>query len=198
MNPTAKIDRAAGAPAPDPAGDEEILHRWETLFADEPELILAVLEDEDSSAVPHAAGVVLQAARRAVNRCPRYADLHYFAAHAALRARQRPEAARLLERAIELNPRYNDALILAARVAHAQQHPLRTLEYLRQALANGADYPDVHLLLGHAWRDTGAADQARRAYTRALALNANLTAAREALVALAREDETEGDDELSA
>ena len=120
--------------------------RLSRLFASEPELIRACLESSQPNRRFDGA-LVLAAARRALERRPRYADLHYFAAVAALQAGQLPQALSLLETALRLNPRYNDALILAARVCLLQEDRGQALTYLHRAILNGADYPDVRRML---------------------------------------------------
>ena len=167
------------------------------LFEREPELILACLESGsgDGSAV---SSVVLSAAELAVARRPHYADLRYFAAHAAARGGKPGRAQDLLEQALDLNPGYRDAQILAARVALADGRFDQALAYVRQAVTDGADYPDVHLMLGDLCRQRGELLEARRAYERALSLNANLDAARLGLAALGSSGQLGGSDELPA
>jgi len=162
---------------------ETTIQRLAQLFAQEPELILAYLESASCEGSPDATAILI-AARAAVSQRPEYADLHYFAAQAAVRADDPAGARDLLLRALQLNPRYNDALILAARVCMTQGQHGEALAYLRRALINGADYADVHLMLGDLWRQRDDALQARRAYQRALDLNANLAPARSGLAAL--------------
>ena len=49
----------------------------------------------------------------------------------------------------------------------------------------GGDYPDVHFMLGELYRDQGKRLDAEGEYRRALQLNSNYTAARDALAAVA-------------
>jgi len=149
-------------------------------FSSEPELILACL-DPDAETVSPGTGMVLAAALAAVEQRPSYADLKYFAAEAAIRAGRLELAAELLEAALRLNPRYNAALIAAGRVCFLRDDMEGALNYLQQALSNGADYPDVHLLLGDIWRARGDMARAGAAYMQALERNSGLAAARERL-----------------
>lgn len=153
-------------------------------FAREPELISACLEGAGPNQPPAQAQAVLAAARLALTSRPDYADLHYHAGYAAVAAVEYETAAELLDGALRLNPDYKDALILAAHVAllRKQHGPAKAL--LQSALSKGADYPDVHLRLGDACRAEGNWPEARAAYERALALNADLSAARAALATL--------------
>ncbi len=179
------------------AAGKTVVHRLAPLFAREPELILAYLEcpNQDPAA---DADTVWSAVGEALSARPTYADLHYFAARAALRFDRAGQAETLLEEALALNPRYNDALILMARVRLARNDQESALSHLRRALANGADYADVHVMLGDIWRRRGEVASARQAYTRALDLNADLPAARDGLAALPLPSQGGGADELPA
>ena len=152
-------------------------------FANEPELVLAYLESPDGGSPPETE-TIWAAARLAVGERPDYADLLYFAGHAALQADRPAQARGLLERALELNPRYVAALILAARAAMVQGESDEALEYLRRAVFNGADYADVHVMLGNLWRERDEVTRAKDAYRHALRINAELVSARANLVAL--------------
>jgi len=151
-------------------------------FAAEPELVRACLQGVEQES-PVAARLIYEAAQAALRRCPNYADLLYHAAQAAGTG-EWSAAADLLDRALRINPRYTDALVLAAKVAlHTEQWD-RAGAFLDTALAGGADYPDVHLLRGDVWRRTGDFARARAAYERAVRLNSNMLTARVALAAL--------------
>lgn len=152
-------------------------------FAEEPELILAYLESV-SGAAPAAAPTILAAALGAIERQPDFADLYHFAAQAAESAQQPQLAVELLDTALRLNPRYNDARILAGRLALRAGRANVASQHLETALTHGADYPDVHTQLGHAYRAQGHLTRAITCYRRALALHAGLTEARQALAAL--------------
>jgi predicted Zn-dependent protease len=60
----------------------------------------------------------------------------------------------------------------------------RGVERLEQAIRAGADDPGVHCLIGRLCQAGGQLDRARQAYKRALDLNENYSAAKEALEAL--------------
>lgn len=165
----------------DPRRVERLAHQ----FANEPELILASLEAANATdGALDDLPLIWAAALLATRSCPGYADLHYFAAYAAQHTGDLETARDLLNRALELNPRYEAALILAARVAMQQLQPEQALRYLRQALFNGADYPDVHVMMGDLLRALEQIAPARRSYRRALTLNENLESAKRGLAAL--------------
>jgi tetratricopeptide (TPR) repeat protein len=173
------------------------VHQLAERFVREPELILACLEGIEHASAEQVQ-LVLGAAREAIRAQPRYADLLYHAAQAAVSAGEVETAACLLSESLEINPRYKDALILAARVARARQAPWQAEDYLQRALAAGADYPDVHVLLGDVCREQGEGSRARDAYRRALQLNGDLAAARAGLDALRSVASGGKNDELHA
>ena len=164
-------------------GDRAAIERLRQMFEAESELILALIEPGGDARLPDIR-TVLSAAIEAAAANPDFADLHYYAARAALAAGKDREADELAGRAVELNPRYHDALILLANIARKAGATCRTVALLRQALDTGADYADVHLMLGHACREGDDQDGAARAYRRALEINTNMTAAHTALAAV--------------
>ncbi|MFH1746501.1 MAG: tetratricopeptide repeat protein [Planctomycetota bacterium] len=182
------------------AADPAVVCRLTELFTREPELILAYLEAHEPPADAHNASVdtILAAACQATNQRPTYADIHYYTARAALQANQIATAGELLQTALQLNPHYNDALILMARICAARNEQNAAINYLHHALYNGADYADVHLLLGDLWRQCDQVTLARQAYRRALDLNANLSAARRGLETFTRDIPHGGSHELPA
>jgi len=166
-------------------------------FVREPELIRACLEPGNGAPVPNLE-TILAAAKQAILERPHYADLHYFAAEAALRHGDLGDARRLADGALTLNPQYRDALVLAGRVALAQEELDDAVRYVRRALHCGADYADVHVLLGDLSRARGQAAGAQAAYQRALSLNGSLRAARLALESVRAGRQDGGSDELPA
>ncbi len=105
---------------------DQIVRRLAGAFTREPELVLACVES--SSAQPAVdAHTVVEAGCRALAECPDYADLTYFTAQAAVTAGEYGTAELLSERALELNPSYVDAMLLAARLRETQsdgpRHP---------------------------------------------------------------------------
>ena len=188
--PPSALATGVGAEHPD-------VHRLALLFATEPELIPACLEAPESGQ-PMSPAVILAAAKQAITSRPKHADLRYFAAHAAMHVDELEEARTLLASALELNPQYNAALILAARICVLQGQHGEALQHLRQAVFNGADYADVHTMLGDLWRGREEFARAREAYQRALQINDNLPAVCERLCALDADQQRRGTDELPA
>jgi len=89
-----------------------------------------------------------------------------------------------IEQAVSMNPNYVSALIFLARL-YAQSHrKADSIDRLEEAIRRGADYADVHDLLGRLYQQTGQPKAARTAFKRALAINSNFEAAQEALRSL--------------
>ena len=197
----AKPSAADSAPRAAPGGDQPVLaaraRRLAALFAEEPELIRACLENIEREST-ETVELILAAAQTALIAHPGYADLFYHAGQAAVSAGQYETASRLLDDALRINPGYRDALVLAARVALLRGRASQAKPYLQAALAKGAEYPDVYMLLGNVWRSESRWREARASYRRALELNSDLTAAREALATLPYAEGSGKNNELPA
>jgi len=85
---------------------------------------------------------------------------------------------------VQINPKYVQALMLLARLYGQTDRWAAGVQRLERAIEAGADYPDVHYLIGQLYQRGNQVDRARGAYQRALAMNQNYRAAREALEAL--------------
>ena len=165
--------------------------RLAEIFAAEPELISACLHGIEVQP-PTWVRTVLEAAQLALAEHPHYADLNYYGSQAAVAAGEHDTAAHLLEQALRVNAGYREARVLAGRVALLRQRPQEACVHLETAVALGADFPDVHLLLGDVWRACGNWSRARQSFARALELDASLTAAAAALAALPPAETTRG------
>lgn len=145
-------------------------------IAHEPELIAAFLDAPPDETVPLSEAIDDALAWRSDS-----AELHYFAARAALHAGDGPRADALLARAVALAPNSTDILILMARRAGDRGEHAAALGLLERALASGGDYADVHCLRGEMLACAGDRSGALRAFRRALAINPRYGAARERL-----------------
>ncbi len=168
-----------------------VRRRAAELFAAEPELIVACLEGSGAGCGENAQRVLASALDALALRSG-YADLHYYAAHAALAAEQPALALELLHTALRINPSYDAALILAARIRATQGKHEEATRHLEEVLAQGADYPDVHLMLGDLWQTRRDLPRARAAYRRALQLNSNFAAAAERMARVGAAGGTDG------
>jgi len=88
------------------------------------------------------------------------------------------------ERAVEIDPRSTRALIQLGKLYAQMNSPDDAATRLSQAIASGADFADVHYLLGNLHQKQGRILKARQSYRRALTLNEGYLAARAALEAL--------------
>lgn len=159
------------------------------LFLSEPELILSLVEGGNGPTATQADSI-LRAACRAAAIAPQDAELHYYTARAAWLAERLELAEHLLDQALKSKPQHVAALVLLGKVLHRRQAVERAIACLTTAVTSGADYPDVHAELGHLWCKTGDQSRARQAYGRALKLNPQFAAAREAMTALVAASES--------
>lgn len=146
------------------------------------ETFLSLPETEVDTEVFSTLAAVLE---RALQKQPEYADLHYHCGAIYRRLGRTDEAVAHAERAVALNARYVNALILLADLYAKTDRWAAGVERLEDAIRAGADYPDVHCLMGRLFQSGGQLDRARQEYQRALELNQNYAAARTALAALA-------------
>jgi tetratricopeptide (TPR) repeat protein len=151
-------------------------------FARDPALIGDMLGGVAAGAAE--LGAIVAAARIAADAAPERADVCCHAADAEWRAGNRGAAQTLVNRALRASPDHPGALVRGAEYLRARGENARALAQLRRAVARGADDAEVHCLLGDLWRERGEWLSARRAYRRALELNAGLTAARAGLAAV--------------
>ncbi len=165
--------------------EERDLERLSDAILAEPdfvEAILSVPESEVDSEVFSAMASILE---KALQKRPEYADLHYHCGVVYRRIGQSQDAIRHAEEAVRINPRYVNALILLAQLYGQTDRLSAGIERLEQAIAAGGDYPDVHYLIGQLYQSSGDLHRARAAYERALDLNQQYQAARDALSSLA-------------
>ncbi|MDD4891263.1 MAG: tetratricopeptide repeat protein, partial [Phycisphaerae bacterium] len=168
-----------------PADMSEDLDRLARAIMAEPEFIQAFLDLPASPMDQQIFGVLSFSLKRAAAARPTYADLHYYISRVNRRLGLISQAIDSAEQAIALNPKYVAALIHAAGLYHQTAQRGASAQRLRAAIAAGGDYPDVHLVLGHLYRELGQTPEARRSYERALRLKPHYAAAKEALAALA-------------
>ena len=95
------------------------------------------------------------------------------------------EALRQVRRAIRVNRRYVQALVHLARLYARLDRPVQAARAAREAIAAGADWPDVHCLAAEVLHRCHRTDRAVEHLKRALQLNPNYQRAAEALTKLA-------------
>lgn len=165
--------------------DQEAIERLGEAILREPEFVEAFLSLPETEVDCEVFSVVLAVLEQALRKHPEYADLHYHCGAVYRRLGHTREALRHAQRAVELNGNYVNALILLADLYGRTDQWLAGVERLEQAIRAGADYPDVHCLMGRLFQSGGQIDRARLAYRRALELNGEYSEAKEALAALA-------------
>jgi len=114
-----------------------------------------------------------------------YADLHLNCSRVLGRLGRVEEALQAGLRATQINPRYVKALVHVAQLHVQLGQQSAAMVRLREAIAAGADYPDVHCLAGEVMRDLQRPEDAKRHLLRALELNANFKRAASAMETLA-------------
>ncbi|GMV98091.1 MAG: tetratricopeptide repeat protein [Phycisphaerae bacterium] len=165
--------------------DARAIERLGEVIIKEPEFVEAFLSLPETEVDAEVFSTLAAILEQALHKHPEYADLHYHCGAVYRRLGQDQAALRHAERAVEINDRYVNALILLAGLYARNQRWQEGVERLEQAIRAGGDYPDVHCLLGRLFQSGGDVGRARRAFERALQLKQDYSEAREALAALA-------------
>ncbi len=165
--------------------DERSLDRLAEAITAEPDFVESFLSLPATEVDEEVFSILAATLERALARYPEYADLHYHCGEVYRRLGRGVEALIHTRQAVDLNPRYVNALILLARLYGQADQYAAGMSRLDEAIAAGADYPDVHYLMGQLCQKAGQTDRAREAYRRALALKKDYPAARAALAELA-------------
>lgn len=144
----------------------------------EPELILAFAEGSSTKADwrPLARTLSEICARPQAS-----ARTLYYAARAAELHGDWDLATAWITQALLRKPQDRDIQISAARFAQHGGMSAVAIDHLKTALALGADFPDVHQLLGEAYLAEGKRDEAIHAFERAVALNPQMNRAQASL-----------------
>jgi len=170
-------------PAPLP-WDERTADKLAEVVAEEPECAMTLLEGCAGEELAGQGERVLAALEAVLARSGGHADLQYQRGLVLERLGRLAAAVGAARRALRVNPRYAQALILLGRLYSRAGRPGKAAAALEQAAAGGAGYADVRVLLGQAYQQLGRPGEAREQYEKALALNGNYQAAREALARL--------------
>lgn len=167
------------------SGDARAIEQLSAAIIKEPEFVEAFLSLPETEVDAEVFATLAAVLEEALHRHPEYADLHYHCGAIYQRMGRHRQAVRHAERAVELNGNYVNALILLAGLYGQTDEWAAGVQRLEQAVRAGADYPDVHYLMGRLFQSSGELNRARAAYERALELKRDYAAAREALAALA-------------
>jgi tetratricopeptide (TPR) repeat protein len=153
--------------------------------ASEPDFVEACIALPPSAADNQLFDMLVCVLRTALAYHPNYADLHYLLSVSLERLGQIEPARHEAAAAVEVNGRYAKAMVQLASLESQLDRRMEAIAHYRQALAIGAEWPDVHVALGRLLHQTGMTASAGEHYRRALALNTNYKQAQEALAALA-------------
>jgi len=170
--------------AAEPHDDPAIAELGEVIIH-EPDFVEAFLSLPASDVDRELFAMLAATLQRALERHPDYADLHYHCARVYERLGRTNAAIDEARRAVDINPRYVQALIALGRLYGRTDRTSEAIDRLESAIAAGGDYPDVHFMLGEHYRGQGKRLEAVGEYRRALELNSNYSAARQALEAVA-------------
>ncbi|NLX22030.1 MAG: tetratricopeptide repeat protein [Phycisphaerae bacterium] len=164
--------------------DDASLDQLGKAIVAEPDFVAAFLSLPESEVDGEVFSTLAATLERVLQEHPEFADLHYHCGEVYRRLDQRLNAIAHAEQAVQLNPRYVKALVLLAELYGQTEQWAMGVERLEQAVRAGANYPDVHYLMGRLFHAGGKWDQAWASFERALDLNEDYQAAREAMEAL--------------
>ncbi|MFO0972331.1 MAG: tetratricopeptide repeat protein [Phycisphaerae bacterium] len=165
--------------------DTAAIERLGQVVLNEPDFVEAFLALPRTGLDREVFAVLARTLEWATARQPELADLHYHCSRIYERLGQTRAAIDAAHRAVSAEPRFVQALIQLGRLYGETDQTLDAIDRLHAAIDAGGDYPDVHYLLGRLHQRRGETPSARRAFERALTLNAGYRAAREALAELA-------------
>ena len=157
------------------------IERLGDLIAREPDFVETFLDLPASEVDQEVFSTLAATLECALARHPEYADLHYHCGAVYRRLGHHGSALRHVEQALDINPRYVNALILLAELYAQTQRWTDGIARLEQAVRRGGDLPDVHYLIGCLCQRQDRPERAREAFRRALALKQDYPAAKEAL-----------------
>jgi tetratricopeptide (TPR) repeat protein len=166
--------------SPDPHELEELSRLIEV----EPDFLDAFLSIPAGDVDERVFAMLLTTLEAALERVPKHAELHYHCGQLLARLGRRDDAIAETEWAVRLDPTLTRALIDLGKLYQATERTADATTRFEQAIAAGAEYPDVYLLLGNLYHRQGFVGRARSAYRRALSLNGRYEAAQQALAAL--------------
>ncbi|MCG8408734.1 MAG: tetratricopeptide repeat protein [Phycisphaerales bacterium] len=161
--------------------DDRSLEILGELITEDPDFVDAFLSLPTSDVDSEIFAALSKILERALERHPDYADLYHHCARVHQRLGLTESAIIQARMAVQINPRYVQALIQLGRLYAETERTGEAIGRLKEAIGCGGDYPDVHYLLGELYRKKGHSDSAGLEYRRALELNSNFTRAHKAL-----------------
>ncbi|UCE59388.1 MAG: tetratricopeptide repeat protein [Phycisphaerales bacterium] len=174
----------AAMPEDNPLEDASGIDELSQVIEREPEFVDAFLALPAGEVDDLVFSVLLKTLRKALERQPELAELHYHCGRVLSRLGRHTDAINANERAVAINPRFTHALIELAELYSSTDRNADAVTRLEEAIEAGAKYADVFCLLGNSYRAVGKLEKARSAYRHALLINDGYKAAREALASL--------------
>ena len=150
----------------------------------DPDFVDAFLSLSHTEVNQEVFATLLSTVETALERQPEHAELHYHCGRVLDRLGRCDAAISENERAVAIDPAFTRALVELGKLYRKTNRNTDAVSRLEAAIGAGADYADVHFLLGKLYCDLGAIEKARRSFRRALSLNDRYEAAREALESL--------------
>lgn len=179
-----EVTICAEMPGESVVSDQRGVDELSFVIATEPDFVDAFLSISVGEVNEEVFALLLETLRKALERQPEQAELHYHCGRVLDRIGRPEDAIRENERAVEINPRFTRALIELGKLYHQTDRAADATTRLEQAVAAGAEYADVYYLLGNLYRKQGEVIRARGAYRRALTINGEYHAAQQALASL--------------
>ena len=172
---------------PDPADGptDERLAALAAYVAAEPDFADALASLPDGRDDDDLLALLAGAVELALVSEPRHADLHRVASQVLARMGQTEAAIEHAHRALSLNPRYLQARVQLADLYAEADRIEEAVEAYCRAVADGADWPDVHFRAAELLLRARRPEEARLHLRRALQLNESYAPAADALAALA-------------
>lgn len=151
----------------------------------EPDFVDAFLAIPRSDINDGVFAMLLRTLQAAMENEPERADLLFHCGRVLDRLGDASAAVTAEESAVAIDPTFTRALIELAKLYRRTDRTRDAAERLEQAVTAGADYADVHCMLGQLYHKLGDATKALNAFARALEINENYAEARAGLALVA-------------
>jgi len=180
---TIRLPAACGESVRGQADDD--LCRVGAMLAEEPEVVRALCDVPPGPDDAELFAFLAAAAEVALEEHGDRAEVHLAASRAYARLGRRQLAIDRAREALRCGERCVPARVQLAELYAETAMPAAAADEIERAVADGADWPDVHYRAAQLHLAAGRADRARAHLRRALELNGRYAAAAEALAALA-------------
>lgn len=176
-----RFDLRAAMPAQEPWADRRGIAELSRVIEREPDFVDAFLSISVGEVDEEVFAMLLATLELALERQPEHAELRYHCGRVLGRLGRHEAAIEQNEQAVRIDPKSTRALIELGKLYSDTDRSADATARLEQAVAAGADYADVHFLLGNLYRAEGQLQRARSAYRRALSIDQRFEPAQKAL-----------------